>query len=115
MNNFCKIYQSEENANLKKKLSQENICENILYKQNDRNLFLTIILWKILNESYSKNFFHQTISKGIFSMEILMEEFSQSFFMEIFIHKISVKQKLKPINNSVSGNQSKENNDEFQF
>jgi len=35
--------------------------------------------------------------------------------MEIFIHKISVKQKLKPINNSVSGNQSKENNDEFQF
>jgi len=35
--------------------------------------------------------------------------------MEIFIHKILVKQKLKPINNSVSDNQSKENNDEFQF
>jgi len=66
VNNFCKIYQSEENANLRGKLSQENICENILYKQNDRNLFLTIILWKILNESYSKNFFHQTILKGIF-------------------------------------------------
>ena len=35
--------------------------------------------------------------------------------MEIFIHKILVKQKLKPINNSVSDNQSKENKDEFQF
>jgi len=50
VNNFCKIYQSEENANLKLKLPQENICENVLYKQNNRNLFLTIILWEIFDE-----------------------------------------------------------------
>jgi len=35
------------------------------------------------------------------------------FFLKIFIHKISVKQKVKTENNSVSCNQSKENNDEF--
>ena len=91
------------------------MCENILYKQNDRNLFLTIILWKILNETYSKNIFHQTISKGIFFHGNFNGRIFAKFFMEIFIHKISVKQKLKPINNSVSGNQSKENNDKFQF
>jgi len=84
VNKFCKIYQSEENANLKGKLSHEKICENILYKQNDRNLFLTIILWKILNESYSKNFFIKQYRKVFFSMEILIEKFLQSFYGNIY-------------------------------
>ena len=80
--------QSEENANLKGKLSQENICKNILYKQNDRNLFLTIILWKILDENYSKEFSSKYYRKEFFSVKILIEEFLQGyFFMEIFIHK----------------------------
>jgi len=68
MNNFCKNLkklQSDENVNLKGKLSQENIRESILCKQNDRNLFLAIIKWKILNENYSEFFFENIYPQNI--------------------------------------------------